>query len=140
MSRKPSPIIAAFLLTSAAFLFGCDSESEPSQAQARPATTEETVRQVMESEGEATQPEAVASGDVDPTIMDRPMDGSSTEAFEAGLKAVHASAPTGQAQRLDTAIKTLKVFDLSVRNDTARLYAKLDGKTPNEIIAQAKQR
>jgi len=68
-------------------------------------------------------------------IMDTPLDGSSVEAFEAGMERVREQASGADYKRLESAIKYLLFYDLSVRKDPAKLYRKLDGKTPDQIVA-----
>lgn len=73
-------------------------------------------------------------------IMDTTLDGSSTAAFEAGLERVRAEATPLQSQRLDGAIEWLLIYDLAVESNREKLYLKLDGRTPNEIIAMVVRR
>ena len=68
------------------------------------------------------------------------MDGSSEAAFEESLKQLQETAPTAEYRSVKSAIQYLLVYDLNTRGNKAKLYAKLDGKTPEEIIAMAKRR
>lgn len=67
------------------------------------------------------------------------MDGSTEAAFEESLKALQESAPTEEYRSVKSAIQYLLVYDLNTRGNKTKLYAKLDGKTPEEIIAMAKR-
>ena len=67
------------------------------------------------------------------------MDGSTESAFEESLKALQESAPTDEYRSVKSAIQYLLVYDLNTRGNKTKLYAKLDGKTPEEIIAMAKR-
>ena len=86
---------------------------------------------------------ACGSGDAGPeqasaeSIMDQPLDGSSAEAFEAGMEKVKAEATPSEYSSLENSIGYLLYYDLSARGDKSRLYNKLDGKSPNEIIAKS---
>jgi hypothetical protein len=73
-------------------------------------------------------------------IMERPLDGSSVAAFEAGLAQVQAAVSPADYHRLQTALQWLEFYDISSRGDRGRLYRALDGMTPREIIYQAKWR
>jgi hypothetical protein len=70
-------------------------------------------------------------------IMNKPMDGSSPEAFKQGLNEVKAVATPQDYKRLESALNSMLFYDLSVAGDKARLYEKLDGLSPNEIMVKA---
>lgn len=72
-------------------------------------------------------------------ILDQPMDGSSVEAFEADMEAVRSQSGQKAYERLSSAIDYLLAYDLGAQRDRAKLYQRLDGKTPKEIVAQAKR-
>lgn len=85
---------------------------------------------------------ALAEGEAAPAtsgsaIMGEAMDGSSTATFEKGLEKVQTEATSAEYKTLQSAIKYLLMYDLSVKKNKAALYQKLDGKTPAEIIAKA---
>jgi len=67
------------------------------------------------------------------------MDGSSEAAFEESLKQLQETAPTDEYRSVKSAIQYLLVYDLNTRGNKEKLYAKLNGKTPDEIIAMAKR-
>jgi hypothetical protein len=143
MASRNRSVIAAFLLTSATFLGACTESNEEPLARTAQSTEEALQELKAEKAAKAKAPNLTTDGgsnDADATVMDRPLDGSSKDAFEKGLATVRSSAPAGQSQRLDSALKYLLTYDFSLQNDKARLYAKLDGKSPNEIIAQSRQR
>ena len=68
-------------------------------------------------------------------VMDQPMDGSSVEAFTAGLEKVDREASEKNYRAVMSALDYLLFFDLSAKRKKELLYAGLDGKTPNEIKA-----
>lgn len=86
--------------------------------------------------------DATGTGDTQSTtesIMDIPMDGSSVDAFTADLALVKDQAAPGQYQKLNGALQWLLLYDLGAKRDKATLYQRLDGNTPNEIIAKVKR-
>lgn len=73
------------------------------------------------------------------SLMDQPVDFSTPENAEKHLQKIRAEAGEKQYRKIDSAIKYMLFYDLSVGQDKAKLYAKLDGKTPNEILAMMKR-
>ncbi len=69
------------------------------------------------------------------SVMDQPMDGSSFEAFTAGLEKVDREASETNYRALMSALDYLLFYDLSAKRKKEILYAGLDGKTPTEIKA-----
>jgi hypothetical protein len=69
------------------------------------------------------------------SVMDQPMDGSSFEAFTAGLEKVDREASETNYRSLMSALDYLLFYDLSAKRKKELLYAGLDGKTPTEIKA-----
>ena len=69
-------------------------------------------------------------------VMDQPLDGSSVELFEQGVEKVKAEATGEEYAKLSSALKYLLYYDLSVGHNKEKLYKKLDGKTPDEVIAK----
>ena len=70
-------------------------------------------------------------------IMEQPMDGSSVEAFEQAMEQVKQEATKEEYTGLKGAINYLMTYDLAIKRDKQKLYRKLDGKTPTEIIGMA---
>ncbi|GMR14577.1 MAG: hypothetical protein BMS9Abin30_0182 [Gammaproteobacteria bacterium] len=86
----------------------------------------------------ATEPvaeTAVETGDRQNSIMDQPVDFSSPENVEKTLAAIRQQAGEKAAGSINNAIGYLIVYDLSVKRDKDKLYKRLNGKTPNEILA-----
>ena len=76
-------------------------------------------------------------------IMDQPLDGSSVEAFKAGLEKVDREASEKEYRGLMSALDYLLYYDLSAQRKKEKLYASLDGKSPNqikEIVASSRTR
>ena len=72
-------------------------------------------------------------------IMDQPMDFSTVENVEISLQKIREQEGDRAYKTLNSAMKYVKYYDLSISNDMEKLYKKLDGKTPNEIIAMMKR-
>lgn len=104
----------ALLALFAAFLLLC--ACEPQAAQEEPATEQAA------------------------DAMDQPLDGSSVEAFEAGLDRIRESNGDGDYKQVKSAVDYLLVYDLAARRDRATLYSRLDGMTAREVVERAKAR
>ena len=68
-------------------------------------------------------------------IMSQPVDFSSSEQVTATLERIQLEAGDEAASRVQSAIDYMLVYDLSVGRNKQKLYQKLNGKTPNEIMA-----
>lgn len=68
-------------------------------------------------------------------IMGQPVDFSSPESISDSIEAIQQEAGDEAASRVESAIEYLLVYDLSVARNKQNLYAKLNGKTPNQILA-----
>lgn len=69
-------------------------------------------------------------------VMDEPLDGSSIETFKAGLENVDQNASEKEYRSLMSALDFLLFYDLGAKRDKAKLYARLNGKSPNDILNQ----
>jgi len=90
-----------------------------------------------------TQPDPSQAVDTAPPVepwdgdgMDIPLDGSSLEAFDNSLARVKAHTSPDNYTTLVNAIDYLLVYDLAAKRDRATLVSRLDGLTPNEVIAK----
>ncbi|MDX1461394.1 MAG: hypothetical protein R3348_10100 [Xanthomonadales bacterium] len=83
------------------------------------------------------EPEAVAEEAV--SVMDRPLDGSSVDSFQAGLEQVEAEAGEYEYRRLMSALSFLLFYDIGVQRDKATLYSRLDGHSPNQILERVER-
>ena len=113
-----------WMLTSFSFMtiiWACDSP-----AQDQPGTTVE----------HADAQESTAGTESDPgvSIMEQAMDGSSVEAFELSMARVETEASAADYRKLKNSLEFLLTYDLSVKQNRQKLYAKLDGRTPLQII------
>ncbi|MCW8925706.1 MAG: hypothetical protein OQJ84_05560 [Xanthomonadales bacterium] len=91
-------------------------------------------------EGNST-PQAATSGAVEETasMLDQPVDFSSPEAVEKTLQNIREQEGDVMLSKLTVAMDYLLYKDLSLGNDKKKLYKKLDGQTPNQIIARMKK-
>lgn len=69
--------------------------------------------------------------------MQRPMDGSSVEAFTKDLERLKSEVRPEDFAKVQSALSWMMFYDLSAAGEKAKLYASLDGDTPNEIIAKS---
>jgi hypothetical protein len=141
--------IARFALLSAVSLSGlilmACMHDEPAAAKAVPKKAEPaSTASANPADAKIPTPRLVSNTEVAPEggspVMNAPLDGSSVEAFEKGLAVVNEQATAFEAQQLNSALKYLQMYDLSLRGDKAKLYAKVSGKTPNQVIDQANNR
>jgi hypothetical protein len=89
---------------------------------------------------QVSAPESAGNaGDDSTSIMDQPMDFSTAENVEISLQKIREQEGDEAYKTLNSAMKYVKYYDLSISNNMEKLYKKLDGKTPNEIIAMMKR-
>lgn len=99
-------------------------------------TAQTTETQVSTAEVEATE---AVSGDEELSVMDLPVNFSTPEDIEKSIEKVKQEAGDGKARTLKNAMKYVLYYDLSLGNDKEKMYKKLNGSTPNEIIAKMKR-
>jgi hypothetical protein len=71
------------------------------------------------------------------SIMEQPVDFSSPEAIEATRENIRQQAGEESLYTLDSALKYIMFYDLSMNRDKEKLYKRMNGKTPNQIIKKA---
>lgn len=91
------------------------------------------------AENNTTAADQELTNDQQVSVMDLPVNFSTTEDIDKSLQAVREQAGEAQERDLKNAIQYLMTYDLSVRNDKQKLYKKLDGRTPNQIISKIKR-
>lgn len=69
------------------------------------------------------------------SVMDQPVNFSSQEEVNKSIEKVRQQAGDAEANELNKALGIILTQDMSLRQDKDRLFRKLNGKTPNEIIA-----
>ena len=82
-------------------------------------------------------PEVEIADDFKGDGMEMPLDGSSVEAFDASLAMVKKHTNAENYRYLEKAIGYMMAFDISVRNNKARLVSRLNGLNGYEVIAKA---
>jgi hypothetical protein len=87
-----------------------------------------------EAAAEKGAPETLRHKDRAESIMDVPLDGSSVEAFTARLKVVDEEATEEEYRALMSALDFLLFYDIGARRNKERLYSRLDGDSPNDIL------
>lgn len=119
----PATLATLFLVSACA---NDDAESK-TVADVKPAT--EAVKT------ETTTATSAATG----SIMDQPVDFSSPENVKRTLQSIREQAGDEQAGSLKSAMDYLIVYDLNINRDKIKLYKKLNGKTPNEIMGMTRR-
>jgi hypothetical protein len=89
------------------------------------------------SAGETAHSTGAAGSDM--SIMDKPVNFSTPEDVEKSIETVRQQAGDKAARDLNNALKYILFYDLSVGHDKEKMYAKYNGKTPNEIIVEMKR-
>ncbi len=80
-------------------------------------------------------PDTVA---LDDSIMDEPVNFSTPEDVSRTLTNIREKAGSRASRKLDSAMGYIMTYDLGVARDEERMYKKLNGKTPNQIISMMK--
>ena len=83
--------------------------------------------------------DATGSGEQGNTIMDQPVNFSTPEDVEKSLLKVRDQAGDNAYKNLNNAMKYILYYDLSRKGDKEKMYKKLNGKTPSEIIQMMKR-
>jgi hypothetical protein len=73
------------------------------------------------------------------SLMNKPVDFSTPESAEKTLQNIREHDGEKAYNHVTNAMQFIMVYDLNVRKKKELLYQKLDGLTPEEIIAQAKR-
>jgi hypothetical protein len=72
------------------------------------------------------------------SVMDQPVNFSSQKEVNKSIEKVRQQGGDAEANELNKALGVILTQDMSLRQDKDRLFRKLNGKTPNEIIAMMK--
>jgi succinate dehydrogenase/fumarate reductase flavoprotein subunit len=96
-----------------------------------------------EESAESTQTQAtktsVESNQQGASIMQQPVDFSTPEAVENTLQAIRDKEGDVTYTQVKNAMQYIMVYDLSVGNNEEKLHKKLNGRTPEQIIAKMKR-
>lgn len=121
-------LIKLTTLCSLTLVLGVSLAEENSDAE--PAATESAA---LGQQADNVPAEQVASGDKS-AIMYVPLDGRSIESFTAGLEKVDQEATEQEYRDLMSSLDFLLFYDIGARRDKARLYSRLNGKSPEQIL------
>ncbi|HEY5775215.1 MAG TPA: hypothetical protein VIS57_03945, partial [Xanthomonadales bacterium] len=86
---------------------------------------------------ETAAPSATADGEV--SIMDQPVNFSTPADVDKSIATVKEQAGEDAARELQNALGYILAYDLSIGHDEEKMYKKLNGRTPNEIISKMKR-
>jgi len=73
------------------------------------------------------------------SLMNQPVNFSTPEDVDKTLQNIREKEGDKAYKRVKNAMQYIIYYDLSLRNDKEKLYKKLDGKTPEQIIAEVKR-
>lgn len=118
--------------TMALFLMNaCAEESNDTEAVAKQVVVTEDAVVVTKDAG--------GTVDQDSAIMDQPVNFSTPEDVEISLQKVRDQAGPKAYTNVNNAMKYVLYYDLSLKNNKEKMYKKLNGKTPSEIIQMMKR-
>jgi len=92
-----------------------------------------------ETNGTTAVESSVDTGHQDASIMNLPVDFSSPEAVEKTLQNIRETEGDKAYNRLENTMQYMLVYDLSVGHSEEKLYKKLNGMTPDEIISSRRR-
>ncbi len=108
-------------------------------SEAEAATSSKPAAQVTAAAPTAETTPAAAATDGAASIMDMPVNFSTPEDVEKSIEAVRQQAGEESARELSNALGYILTYDLSLGRDKEKMYKKLNGRTPNAIIAKMKR-
>ena len=117
---------------------GLAVESTPAQEPEPSGPAEATVSSESEEDAQGIS-ERHRYTDQVLSVMDEPLDGSSIETFTAGLKKLDEEASEKEYRNVMSALDFLLFYDIGAKRDKARLYSRLNGTSPNQIIEKVSQ-
>ena len=101
-------------------------------------TAQATAKQVSTPVAESAESGGDTGGEQD-SVMNQPVNFSTPEDVEKSIEKVRQEAGNAKAVTLKSAMDYILYYDLSLGNDREKMYAKLNGSTPNAIIAKMKR-
>lgn len=134
MTQKTLKLIS--IAAAVALLAACsekDSTGAPeAKSESAPATQAPSA---PAANAEAAAPETDESLEM---VMDLPVNFSTPEDVAKSIEKVRQGAGDKKAKQLSIAMQYILTYDLSLGNSEEKMYKKLNGSTPNEIIARMK--
>jgi len=101
--------------------------------------TEVTGQTGAQTEPASATEKTAVTGKQDSSVMNQPVNFSTPENVEKSLQKVREQEGTPAYNDLKNALQYLLVYDLSIAHDKEKLYKKLDGRTPEQIIGKMRR-
>jgi len=114
----------------------CAKQDEGVETKANGKPVEKAVAEAPA--GATEQAKDAVGGDM--SIMDKPVNFSTPEDVDKSIEAVRQAAGEPAARELNNALKYILFYDLSLGRNKEKMYQKYNGQTPNEIIANIKDK
>lgn len=147
---KTTTLSLAALVAVLTLMSGCQQETvQPLTAEEKIVAPNDHVRDMLKKGGAINEPVFTQSqpipepepengnAEIGANMNTLIFDGSSEAAFQAGLDDFQSFANEMEISALSGAISFLKVYDISSRGNTEKLYRALDGLTAEQIVARA---
>jgi hypothetical protein len=125
MFKKPNTTLAA--VTMALFLVTASAEEG------------EEANSTAAAKGGSSSGKVTDSGNQSDSLMNQPVNFSTPENVEKTLQHIREKEGDRAYKTVKIAMQYIMYYDLSLRNDKEKLYKKLDGSTPEQIIAMMKR-
>jgi hypothetical protein len=98
---------------------------------------DDSAKQAATPTAQASDVVEIAQGD---SLMDQPVDFSTPEKVEETLQNILEQDGEGAYNSVKNAMKYIMFYDLSIGQDEEKMHKKLNGQTPNQIIAMTQRR
>ena len=103
------------------------------------AEESEVANSTVATKSELSSEKVTDSGNQSDSLMNQPANFSTPEDVEKTLQNIREKEGDKAYKQIKNAMQYIMYYDLSLKNDKEKLYKKLDGKTPEQIIAEAKR-
>ena len=102
------------------------------------AEESETANSTVATNSGLSSEKVADSNNQNDSLMNQPVNFSTPEDVEKTLQNIREKEGDKAYKQVKNAMQYIMYYDLSLRNDKEKLYMKLDGKTPEQIIAEVK--
>ena len=102
------------------------------------AEESETANSTVATKSGLSSEKVTDSSNLNDSLMNQPVNFSTPEDVEKTLQNIREKEGDKAYKQVKNAMQYIIYYDLSLRNDKEKLYMKLDGKTPEQIIAEVK--
>lgn len=103
------------------------------------AEESETANSTVAAKSGLSSEKVTDSGNQSDSLMNQPVNFSTPEDVEKTLQNIREKEGDKAYKKVENAMQYIMYYDLSLRNNKEKLYKKLDGKTPEQIIAEVKR-